>query len=226
MDVPLTEAGRAQCRALRPVLAGDPVGRRRRNTVQPHAREPRGDAPRPAADRRPRPRRHPPRLPRVAAARRVPRRGARRTASTRRRRAASRGSPRSSDMRVGCGGLAEETPHPALVVTHDQPIRYLLNVLARQRPDLGPGAAGPERDAVPVHRRDAGRGRPTPRRVARVTSRAWPLAPLPISRSSAPASARSTRPPHRDRGRDARRHDHRRRLRRRGARSLRRRDRA
>jgi broad specificity phosphatase PhoE len=38
----------------------------------------------------------------------------------------------------GLRRLAEDTPHPALVVTHDQPIRYLLNVLAGHDPVLGP----------------------------------------------------------------------------------------
>jgi broad specificity phosphatase PhoE len=38
----------------------------------------------------------------------------------------------------GLRRLAEATPHPVLAVTHDQPIRYLLNVLAGDDPILGP----------------------------------------------------------------------------------------
>lgn len=37
----------------------------------------------------------------------------------------------------GLRWLAEEVPHPALVVTHDQPIRYLQNVLNGDDPILG-----------------------------------------------------------------------------------------
>jgi broad specificity phosphatase PhoE len=43
--------------------------------------------------------------------------------------------------------LAEETAHPTLVVTHDQPIRYLLNALAGDDPIRGP--ARPVPNAVP-----------------------------------------------------------------------------
>ena len=38
----------------------------------------------------------------------------------------------------GMRWLAEEAPHPCLVVTHDQPLRYLLNALAGEDPILGP----------------------------------------------------------------------------------------
>jgi 2,3-bisphosphoglycerate-dependent phosphoglycerate mutase len=47
----------------------------------------------------------------------------------------------------GLRRLADETSHPALVVTHDQPIRYLLNALAGADPILGP--ARPVPNAVP-----------------------------------------------------------------------------
>lgn len=43
----------------------------------------------------------------------------------------------------GLRRLASETPHPALVVTHDQPIRYLQNVLAGNDPILGPALPVP-----------------------------------------------------------------------------------
>ena len=49
----------------------------------------------------------------------------------------------------GLRRLAEETPHPALVVTHDQPIRYLLNVLAGADPVLGPASPVPNATPYP-----------------------------------------------------------------------------
>ncbi len=49
----------------------------------------------------------------------------------------------------GLRRLAEETPYPALVVTHDQPIRYLLNVLAGNDPVLGPAPPVPNATPYP-----------------------------------------------------------------------------
>ena len=49
----------------------------------------------------------------------------------------------------GLGRLAGETSHPALVVTHDQPIRYLLNVLAGADPVLGPALPVPNATPYP-----------------------------------------------------------------------------
>jgi probable phosphoglycerate mutase len=49
----------------------------------------------------------------------------------------------------GLRRLADETPHPALVVTHDQPIRYLLNVLAGNDPVLGPALPVPNATPYP-----------------------------------------------------------------------------
>ncbi len=64
-------------------------------------------------------------------------------------------APRGGESRVsaarrygeGLGRLAAEAPRPALVVTHDQPIRYLENVLAGGDAVLGP--ARPVPNAVP-----------------------------------------------------------------------------
>jgi broad specificity phosphatase PhoE len=44
---------------------------------------------------------------------------------------------------AGLRRLAEEAPRPALVVTHDQPIRYLQNALAGADPVFGPMRAVP-----------------------------------------------------------------------------------
>jgi probable phosphoglycerate mutase len=52
----------------------------------------------------------------------------------------------------GLRRLAEQTPHPALVVTHDQPIRYLLNVLAGDDPVLGPAPPVPNATPYPFTR--------------------------------------------------------------------------
>jgi glucosyl-3-phosphoglycerate phosphatase len=49
----------------------------------------------------------------------------------------------------GLRRLADATPHPALVVTHDQPIRYLLNVLAGNDPVLGPALPVPNATPFP-----------------------------------------------------------------------------
>lgn len=49
----------------------------------------------------------------------------------------------------GLHRLATEIPHPALVVTHDQPIRYLLNVLAGNDPVLGPALPVPNATPYP-----------------------------------------------------------------------------
>jgi broad specificity phosphatase PhoE len=48
---------------------------------------------------------------------------------------------------AGLRRLAAEAPRPALVVAHDQPIRYLENVLAGEDPVFGPVRAVP--NAVP-----------------------------------------------------------------------------
>ena len=49
----------------------------------------------------------------------------------------------------GLRRLAEATPHPALVVTHDQPIRYLLNALAGADPIFGPALPVPNATPFP-----------------------------------------------------------------------------
>ena len=103
----------------------------------------------------------------------------------------------------GLRRLAEETPHPALVVTHDQPIRYLLNVLAGDDPILGPALPVPNADAVPVHGGDA-----RPRAPDASTACSGNVSRM-AARSSADLAARRRphpharpRPSHRDRGRD------------------------
>ncbi len=49
----------------------------------------------------------------------------------------------------GLRRLAEETALPALVITHDQPIRYLLNVLAGHDAVLGPALPVPNATPYP-----------------------------------------------------------------------------
>jgi probable phosphoglycerate mutase len=49
----------------------------------------------------------------------------------------------------GLRRLVEQTPHPVLVVTHDQPIRYLLNVLHGDDPISGPAPPVPNATPYP-----------------------------------------------------------------------------
>jgi broad specificity phosphatase PhoE len=49
----------------------------------------------------------------------------------------------------GLRRLAEATPYPVLVVTHDQPIRYLQNVLHGDDPILGPALPVPNATPFP-----------------------------------------------------------------------------
>lgn len=71
----------------------------------------------------------------------------------------------------GLRRLATATAHPALVVTHDQPIRYLLNAVRGDDPILGPAPPVPERVALPVHGGRARGRRRAARRRAPVTFR-------------------------------------------------------
>jgi broad specificity phosphatase PhoE len=149
VDVPLTEAGRAESRALRPVLAAipwaaivvTPFSRTRESLEEmlpgrePTAVDPDlGDISLGFLESQPR-----------AAYRawrkthgvdEAPEGGESRLAAVERYARALR-------------RLAEETPHPALVVTHDQPIRYLLNVLAGNNPVLGPALPVPNATPYP-----------------------------------------------------------------------------
>ncbi len=142
VDVPLTAAGSAQIRALRPLLAGipwaavvvTPFGRTRQSLdallpgreaiVDPDL----GDI-------------------RLGEFESQPREAYRTWRKTHGVDEAPQGgeSRREAVERYARGlrRLAEETPHPALVVTHDQPIRYLLNVLAGNDPVLGPAMPVP-----------------------------------------------------------------------------------
>jgi broad specificity phosphatase PhoE len=149
VDVPLTEAGRAECRALRPVLATipwaavvvTPFSRTRESLSEMlPGRQPTtvdadlGDICLGFLEGQPR------------AAYRAWRK--------------THGvdvAPEGGESRLaavaryarGLRRLAEETPHPALVVTHDQPIRYLLNVLAGNDPVLGPALPVPNATPYP-----------------------------------------------------------------------------
>ncbi len=191
VEVPLTDAGIAQIRALRAELAGipwaavvvTPFGRTRQSLdellpgraaiVDPDLGDIR------------------PRRVRVAAAGHVPRLApdARRRRGAAGRRVAPRGR-RALRARAPPPGRADASPgagrdaRPADPLPPERP--------RRRRPRPRARAARAERDAVPVHARDARGGRPTPRSVARLTSRVWLPAPSPISRSSAHAFARST----------------------------------
>ena len=49
----------------------------------------------------------------------------------------------------GLRRIAQDTPHRVLVVTHDQPIRYLLNVLHGDDPILGPALPVPNATPYP-----------------------------------------------------------------------------
>ena len=148
VDVPLSEVGRAQCRALQPVLAGiewaavviTPFSRTlesleemlpgRRPIVDPDL----GDICLGFLESQPR-----------AAYREW------------RKTHGVDEAPEGGESRLaavaryarGLRRLAEETPHPALVVTHDQPIRYLLNVLAGADPVLGPALPVPNATPYP-----------------------------------------------------------------------------
>jgi broad specificity phosphatase PhoE len=146
VDVPLTEAGRAQCRALRPLLAPiawaavvvTPFSRTRESLeemlpgAQPTVDADLGDICLGFLESQPR------------------------AAYREWRKSHGVGeAPEGGESRLaaaaryarGLARLANDTPHPALVVTHDQPIRYLLNVLAGADPVLGPAA--PVQNAVP-----------------------------------------------------------------------------
>ncbi|MDX6376049.1 MAG: putative phosphatase [Gaiellaceae bacterium] len=142
VDVPLTERGIEQCRALRPVLAPLPWAtvvvtpfKRTRQSLEemlpggePVVCPDLGDI-------------------RLGVLESQPRLAYRTWRETHGVDEAPEGgeSRRAAVERYGRGlrWLAEEVRHPVLVVTHDQPIRYLLNALAGDDPILGPARPVP-----------------------------------------------------------------------------------
>jgi len=148
VDVPLTEAGIAECRELRPVLAGiawaafvvSPFARTRLSLAEmvPCA-EPRVD----------------PDLGdiRLGVLESQPREAYR---AWRRSHGVDE-APDGGEARLhvveryarGLRRLVDETPHPVLVVTHDQPIRYLVNVLHGDDPISGPALPVPNATPYP-----------------------------------------------------------------------------
>jgi broad specificity phosphatase PhoE len=148
VDVPLTAAGVAECQALRPVLAGiawaavviTPFGRTRQSL---HAMLPGHEG---VAD---------PDLGDIALG--VFESQPRLVYREWRKAHGLDEAPEGGESRLaavaryarGLHRLATETPHPALVVTHDQPIRYLLNVLAGNDPVLGPALPVPNATPYP-----------------------------------------------------------------------------
>jgi broad specificity phosphatase PhoE len=146
VDVPLTEVGIAQCRALRPVL--EPVAWAA-FVVSPFARTAQSLAEMlPGASGVADPDLGDIRLGVLESQPRDAYRAWRRTHTVDE-------APTGGESRLdvvaryarGLRRLAEETAHPALVVTHDQPIRYLLNVLHGDDPILG--TASPVPNATP-----------------------------------------------------------------------------
>jgi broad specificity phosphatase PhoE len=148
VDVPLSEAGVAQCRALRAVL--EPI-RWAAYVVSPFARTRQSLAEMmPGAEPTVEPDLGDIRLGVLESQPRAAYRAWRRTHGVDE-------APEGGESRLhvveryarGLRRLVEDTPHPVLVVTHDQPIRYLLNVLQGDDPILGPALPVPNATPYP-----------------------------------------------------------------------------
>jgi broad specificity phosphatase PhoE len=148
VDVPLTDAGVAQCRELRPLLAPIPWAA---FVVSPFARTRLSLAEMvPGAEPTVDPDLGDIRLGVLESQPREAYRAWRRTHGIDE-------APEGGEARLhvveryarGLLGLVEQTPHPVLVVTHDQPIRYLQNVLKGDDPISGPAPPVPNATPYP-----------------------------------------------------------------------------